>query len=96
MQTSAVYFNRRHFFFSFFLLSFKIMMRLMVNFPSPNIYLSLNIFFVVVYFLFVDTICKINNEYLSLSVKMLQRTKKHGRLRSFDEIQCPNYTFTFC
>ena len=72
------------------------MMRLMVNFPSPNIYLSLNIFFVVVYFLFVDTICKINNEYLSLSVKMLQRTIKHGRRRSFDEIQCPNYTFTFC
>ena len=72
------------------------MMRLMVNFPSPNIYLSLNIFFVVVYFLFVDTICKINNEYLSLSVKKLQRTIKHGRLRSFDEIQCPNYTFTIC
>ena len=47
------------------------MMRLMVNIPSPNIYLSLNIFFVVVYFLFVDTICKINNEYLSLSLKML-------------------------
>ena len=43
-------------FFFFFLLSFKIMMRLMVNFPSPNIYLSLNIFFVVVYFLFFDTI----------------------------------------
>ena len=68
----------------------------MVNFPSPNIYLSLNIFFVVVYFLFVDTICKMNNEYLSLSVKKFQRTIKHGRLRSFDEIQCPNYTFTFC
>ena len=68
----------------------------MLNFPSPNIYLSLNIFVVVVYFLFVDTICKINNEYLSLSVKMLQRTMKHGRLRSFDETQCPNYTFTLC
>ena len=25
---------------------------------------------------------------------MLRRTIKHGRLRSFDEILCPNYTFT--
>ena len=32
----------------------------MVTFPFPNICLSLDIF-VVVYFLFVDTICKINS-----------------------------------
>ena len=27
-------------------------------------------------------------------VKMLQRTMKHGRLRSCEEILCPIYTFT--
>ena len=30
----------------------------------------------------------------AISVEMLQRTMNHGRLRSCDEILCPNYTFT--
>ena len=30
----------------------------------------------------------------AISVNMLQRTMKHGRLRSYEEILCPIYTFT--
>ena len=30
----------------------------------------------------------------AISVDMLQRTMKHDRLRSYDEILCPIYTFT--
>ena len=30
----------------------------------------------------------------AISVNMLQRTMKHGRLRSYEEILCPIYIFT--
>ena len=90
----------------------KIMKRLMITFPFPNIYLSFGhiccccccCFF---FFLSVPYVKQITNDavymiqfyikkYLkgAISVEMLQRTMNHGRLRSCDEILCPNYTFT--
>ena len=91
-------------------LSYKIIKRLMITFPFPNIDLSFGHICCCrccVFFFFLSVLCvkQITGDavymiqfyiekYLkgAISVNM-QRTMKHGRLRSCEEILCPIYTF---